>query len=698
MIGWISPPDPSSTVGSSSSFQLDDGGIFNDLDGHFEEIGLDDEDIKEYNRLTSQKQPPRGPTMSRPLSSMGPQSQNSLGSRDLTSGRRPAHKSLQPQVHTPQADHLVPYTPSSRRAVSTTGLNRISLTNRSPSPSPLNPVPPVSPGRPTTSNGPGMAPGRRSWQATRKTVEELENECDSDDDIPADTIFYNVPVSPRSARALSATPSPDRTTMLESPLGGRPGNAGPTPSAIRPPTLRGSTSNIPIAGEPAHGDSIRGRTQYRAKSWSDAMSELGTEAKELSEALEAYAEIESEKTEKRLALGKAEPQHKNASPTKAAPVDLPPIQMQNGMIDPLPISKEKAEVLSRTRPSWLPPKSKEEEKRHLKEYQKMMRLSQEAERKRVEKERAEQAEKDRMKTDTHKLWNQHIIPNWDTMVRTEETRELWWRGVAPRCRGKVWNLAFGNHLTVGPETFKLALKRARDVEQGVKKSPTMYSFKERELFDSIRKDVNKTFPELKIFQENGPLHESLLEVLQAYSMYRSDVGYVYGTHTVAGLLLLNQSPPETFTTLVNLLNRPLPLAFYTQDYGAMSRVYSLFLKAFKYKLPSLHAHITATLKLQPAQYLEAMFLTLFSLHCPLDIVCRIWDVYGFEGDAFLVRCAIGVLTVLESKLYGSAEEVVRLLGWQGAKVKWDVGNEDSFMGAVRAAGRETKEDEVGPNW
>lgn len=166
--------------------------------------------------------------------------------------------------------------------------------------------------------------------------------------------------------------------MLESPLGGGPGNADPTPPATRPPTRGGSTSNIPIAGEPAHGDSIRGRTQYRAKSWSDAMSELGTEAKELSEALEAYAEIESEKTEKRLALGKAEPLHKNASPTKAARVNLPPIQMQNGMIDPLPISKEKAEVLSRTRPSWLPPKSKEEEKRHLKEYQKMMRLSQEA--------------------------------------------------------------------------------------------------------------------------------------------------------------------------------------------------------------------------------------------------------------------------------------------------------------------------------
>lgn len=105
------------------------------------------------------------------------------------------------------------------------------------------------------------------------------------------------------------------------------------------------------------------------------MSELGDEAKELSEALEKYADIESERTEKRLALGLVEP--RVVVPVKATG-ELPPLQVTNGMIDPLPISKEKEAVLSRTRPSWLPPKSKEEEKRHLKEYKKMMRLSQEA--------------------------------------------------------------------------------------------------------------------------------------------------------------------------------------------------------------------------------------------------------------------------------------------------------------------------------
>lgn len=64
----------------------------------------------------------------------------------------------------------------------------------------------------------------------------------------------------------------------------------------------------------------------------------------------------------------------------------------------------------------------------------------------------------------------------------------------------MWSLSFGNHLAVSAGTFKLALKRAKEIEIGVLKAPTMYSARERDLFEAIRRDVRKTFPELKIFQ------------------------------------------------------------------------------------------------------------------------------------------------------------------------------------------------------
>jgi hypothetical protein len=44
----------------------------------------------------------------------------------------------------------------------------------------------------------------------------------------------------------------------------------------------------------------------------------------------------------------------------------------------------------------------------------------------------------------------------------------------------------------------------------------------------IRRDVAETFKELGLFQPGGRLERELRDVLVAYAMYRSDVGYVRG--------------------------------------------------------------------------------------------------------------------------------------------------------------------------
>ena len=119
----------------------------------------------------------------------------------------------------------------------------------------------------------------------------------------------------------------------------------------------------------------------RAKSWNVALEELSEEAKILTEALEAFAIEEGRSHEAKVqSVGKNgvawRPEPRKLA--KASTVELPPLRKSNIMIDPLPISKEKEAVLTRTRPSWLPPKSQKEEKRHLKEYQKIMAMSIEA--------------------------------------------------------------------------------------------------------------------------------------------------------------------------------------------------------------------------------------------------------------------------------------------------------------------------------
>ena len=141
-----------------------------------------------------------------------------------------------------------------------------------------------------------------------------------------------------------------------------------------------------------------------------------------------------------------------------------------------------------------------------------------------------QCAKDDTKSALLRIWEEHVLPNWDQVIREPRTRELWWRGVAPKSRAKVWQKAIGNDLALTEVTYTKALQRAKDVEARLASSDTEELSKEKAWFDAIRRDVRVTFPELNIFQPGGPLHDDLVGVLMAYSMYRSDVGYSHGTH------------------------------------------------------------------------------------------------------------------------------------------------------------------------
>lgn len=121
-----------------------------------------------------------------------------------------------------------------------------------------------------------------------------------------------------------------------------------------------------------------------------------------------------------------------------------------------------------------------------------------------------------------------MLPNWDTVISEPRTRELWWRGVTPRCRGAVWQRAIGNELSLTDESYQKALQRAKDLR--VKDDASETARRMRECLAAISRDVSSAFPDLHLFQEGGPLRDTLIDVLEAYSMYRSDVGYAYGLH------------------------------------------------------------------------------------------------------------------------------------------------------------------------
>ncbi|KAK4124360.1 hypothetical protein N657DRAFT_389051 [Parathielavia appendiculata] len=728
-----SPPamtaSKSSKSSSLSSLPSDDGSVLTDVN-HFEDIGLDDQvdprSLSERHLKTAAN--PYSPSFpsdlrsvtKRPAPASTPQLQYSREpsrtrqKRDVTPAlkSRPNLPVLQTQIRTTNGRVAsLGLVPDPRPLPFRTLGRQPSQTSLSHRRSP-------SPGLSLSPRDPNMMvkPRRSSWQSNRerKTALELELECDEDDgdEIPDGLVLDNVPISPRPPSERSHSRPPSKAPSPERPPKERVrsiGNGTP-PVAVAQGSLRSPCWKSDTALSSASSSRVSSPVTSRAKSWSAALAELNAEAKALTEKLEEHAEQMEHKMQQRSSTGSMPNARRSSDPeakprVKSAMAELPPLRRPNIMIDPLPISKEKEAVLSRTRPSWLPPKDPAEERRHLKEYQKMMAQSLEADRRRQAAKRARSECRDVAADSIMQIWDHDILPRWNDAIRERRTRDLWWRGIAPRSRGAVWTRAIGNELGLTKTSFDAALTRAGEAETRAKSGHgSAEDMRAAAWFHAISKDVReRTWPELRIFQPGAPLHQSLVDVLRAYAMYRSDIGYVPGCNTIAALLLLNlPTPTDAFIALANVLNRPLPLSFYASDAGAKNSAYNLVLHTLAQKAPALHDHLTKLADHDPDAYLEPVFAGLFTRHLALDEAARLWDVYVFEGDALLVRAGVALLLQREVALLGVAsvaEVRAVLLSGGGAgsagslgeikspRVVGGQGEEERWMKAVREAGK-----------
>lgn len=744
-----SPPDLSESKSShSSSFNSNGSDDNTDLAdvGNFEDITLDDNEHLAASRGTADLQLKK---VVGPYGSAFPGDLRHLRHKAASTTRLPSSRNLfNPSVGrdvlaVPKSRPTLPDIKTHGHAISVRTANLGLL----PEPQAKSPRRSLGTSQRPRSKSPNLhldprdpkllsRPRRSSWQANhRKSAFELELECDEDDgdDIPAGLILDNVPISPRppmertksqassaksraSSKASSKNPSPERPKERVRSVGN-----GTPPVAVARGSLRSpmwkSDASVPGPKSPALPIGA-GPMTPRAKSWTAVLASLNADAKDLTEKLEEHASEQEHRSCQRSSTGSMPNPRKGPSPdvlkprVKSALPELPPLRRTDMGIDPLPISKEKEAVLSRTRPSWLPPKDPVEERRHLREYQQMMTRSQQAEVRRDVDRRVRSEHRDQAADGLQHIWEQDVLPRWNTAVRERRTRELWWRGIAPRSRGQVWSRAIGNELGLNETSYLAALRRAQEVEGRVAAgSGSAEDVRQAGWFATIRGDVEeRTWKDLRIFQAGAPLHQGLVDVLTAYAMYRSDIGYVTGcnvsttlsprvseklariltkTQTIAALLLLNlPSPAAAFTSLANVLNRPLPLSFHVSDPGAKTSAYNLLLQTLGHKNASLHSHLTSLPEHDPDDYLGDMFTSLFTSHLALDEAARLWDVYLFEGDAILVRAAVALLLQREVELLGATtvgDVRVVLEGTKGAVAK--SGQEERWIRAVREAGK-----------
>ena len=141
--------------------------------------------------------------------------------------------------------------------------------------------------------------------------------------------------------------------------------------------------------------------------------------------------------------------------------------------------------------------------------------------------------------------------------------------------------------------------------------------------------------------------ENLQVLLCMYVYLSPEIGYVQGQAFLAAMFLLNLDLFDSFVAFANLLHRRYFQAFYR--FHQIDLYLQLFTQLLHWHLPRLGDHFSA-MSVEANCYALDWFFTLFSKSLPLDLVSRIWDMFFRDGDAFIFRTAIAILSLYEDRL------------------------------------------------
>lgn len=240
-------------------------------------------------------------------------------------------------------------------------------------------------------------------------------------------------------------------------------------------------------------------------------------------------------------------------------------------------------------------------------------------------------------------WLTDILPHYKSS-NAEEIEALCFCGIPKQLRGRVWSVLLGNSLQINTELYDICRRRAGGVlmelnyretratnlreakQREAKKAAnvetttiatknevpttmdaTIYSstlfldpcvLSEPLISDSerniklLRVDMPRTFGHIPFFKRDGVGFERLEGVLEAYTCYRPDLGYVQGMSYLAATLCFHMDTFTAFKALAALLSHRLHFDMYRLQAPRTLHYIAVFESVVEKELPKLYSHFT----------------------------------------------------------------------------------------------------------
>merc|ERR1712217_905054 len=105
----------------------------------------------------------------------------------------------------------------------------------------------------------------------------------------------------------------------------------------------------------------------------------------------------------------------------------------------------------------------------------------------------------------------------------------------------------------------------------------------------IIRDINRTFPKHVLYRDaHGLGQQQLLNVLRAYSVFNSEVGYCQGMGFICGVLLMYMNEDDAFLTLISLLENYRMSGLFMPNLPLLNKYFFQLPRVLEMNMPLLY--------------------------------------------------------------------------------------------------------------
>ncbi|UMM44205.1 hypothetical protein L5515_019400 [Caenorhabditis briggsae] len=249
-------------------------------------------------------------------------------------------------------------------------------------------------------------------------------------------------------------------------------------------------------------------------------------------------------------------------------------------------------------------------------------------------------------------WKRFLEEN-DFIDLTPETKVMCRKGIPNSLRATVWRILINQQVEDLKNVYgKYYYRNLCNIQGG--EDEKLYSDVHQK---QINLDLLRTMPNnVHFMSANSKGITQLLQVLHAFCLHNSQIGYCQGMNFLAATALLFVGPEDAFWFLIAITERYFDKTYFDSNLTGAQADQEVLKNLLEVQHPSIMTHLKS-LEIDVASFTLNWFIALFFDSVPFNTLLRIWDCFLLEGPKVLFRFALVLIGKHEEEIISRTDTI-----------------------------------------